>query len=59
MREPFERSYPVEAPARPASVAPTRVLPANEQQALERGLTGPHWLEEKPRPFDAGRYVWS
>ncbi len=47
-----------DAPARPAPVAPARVLPANEQQALERGLTGLHWAEDKPRPFDAGRYEW-
>jgi len=54
LREPFAAAYPVGAPARPVLVAPTRVPPVNEQQALERGLTE----EDKPRPFDAGRYEW-
>jgi hypothetical protein len=58
LREPFRRAYPVDAPVRPAPVAPTRVRPANEQQALERGLTGPVDIG-RPRPFDSGRYVWS
>jgi hypothetical protein len=57
IREPFAPAHRSDPPALTAPIAPT--LPANEQQALERGLTGPHWLEEKPRPFDAGRYVWS
>jgi hypothetical protein len=42
-----------------------RVLPANEQQALERGLTGLHWaedteaLERRWQERHAARYVWS
>jgi hypothetical protein len=56
IREPFAPAHRSDPPVLTAPIAPA--LPANEQQALERGLTGPHWLEEKPRPFDAGRYSW-
>jgi hypothetical protein len=59
IREPFAPAYrtdtPADTPALAAPVAPT--LPANEQQALERGLTGPVEIG-RPRPFDVGRYVW-
>ena len=44
--------------------APARVLPANEQQAIELGLNGPCWwedseaLERRSQERRAARYVW-
>ena len=58
LREPFAPAYRgADSPALTAPVAPTRILPANEQQALERGLTGPVDIG-RLRPFDSGHYEW-
>jgi hypothetical protein len=54
---PYEPVYRVDAPAPTAPVAPGRALPANEQQALDMGLTGPVDIGRR-RPFDAKRYSW-
>jgi hypothetical protein len=56
MRDPYAPAYPAAA-APPAPVAPARVLPANEQQACDRGLTGPVDIGRRRR-FDSGRYEW-
>jgi hypothetical protein len=56
LREPSSPAYRTDTQALTAPVAPT--LPANEQQALERGLTGPVEIG-RHRPFDADRYEWS
>jgi hypothetical protein len=59
IREPFAPAYRgADSPPLTAPVAPVSVLPANEQQARDRGLTGPVDIG-RPRPFDAGRYEWS
>jgi hypothetical protein len=47
----YEPVCRVDAPAPTAPVAPRRVLPANEQQALDMGLTGPVDIGRR-RPFD-------
>ena len=57
LREPFAPAYRTDAPALTTPVAPSRVLPVNEQQARERGLTGPVDIG-RARPFDPGRYRW-
>jgi hypothetical protein len=57
LREPFAPAYRADSPALTTPVAPTRVLPVNEQQARERGLTGEVTVP-LGRPFDLGRYEW-